>query len=96
MTGENDDLTKDDREEDPKKKKARRDWLRVVEGGLLVAAVTGGFSLGANYLAEDVKRCELATQFFIEFDGFGRYADDAYHRLVSAYLDMVDRNCLGG
>ena len=78
--------------------KARRPWARwsVAFFGGLVAVLTVLIPLVEAYLAEDIERCKMATEFFIRFEHHESYTSQDINTLKTAYMTMITDHCTGG
>ena len=80
---------------DPKVRRPLARWGVAFVGGL-VAVLTVLIPLFEAYLAEDIERCKMATEFFIRFEHHESYTSEDINALKSAYMTMITDYCTGG
>ena len=63
---------------------------------MIVGLITAATSRLLDWTGEDEARCDLATQFFVGYDDQALHTVEERTRPKAIYLEMAERNCLGG
>lgn len=68
--------------------------MTLAESALFLALITGGSSVLINFLGQDLRRCQLATDFFNDEKDPSLYTPEEWSTIKSAYIEILQSACL--